>query len=619
MNSAKNNKDAASYNLPSANLNSTKIAYRYWLQIYMIAVIACNLGLLFWDSNGSDTGFWEDWVKQLLNKGYGEFNGNYPPIYIHWLYVVAQIYSHLQIPIENNILLKQLTQLPILFSHLTLTGIVFYLLKTRRANPVHFHAALLITVLNPAIFFNGPIWGQIDVVPEIPVVAALLFGLSKNYKILTFPFYTLGLLTKFQMIAFAPAFGILFFTDYKTHLKSIIGCAAVFIIAFLPSIVTHNFFPAFKLAYIDVLHQYGTTTMGASNIWILLTGNAAPDSILLFGIDKNTFLAPLFTAKHFGMISFASVCLCVFIQGINNLVRKKYTDNNEALTQDILFYAMLCAAAFFTLLPAMHERYLLPAVVMALVYFAVNANKIIYPLAFSFISAFNLAMCLGLKTSSVWPVISWIMLAAFIYGMMELMFKRSWVIFVKDVTEKLFSYRYLFIAVLIISSLALTHELVDRTKIRHLKLAQNEIDLTQLRPIHAHQDYGNLGINKSVNGTVLTLAGRRFSNGLGTHANSQIDYMLPDNVESFSFIVGLDDEVESASIKASVWGDDKLIWESKPFYGAEKDLEPTKLNISNIRKLSLRVSGMDDISGDHADWVQPVITLRKNNELMRTQ
>jgi len=612
MHSDNNNNNAAYQINNQISAPQQTINYSYWLQVYFVAVIICNLGLLFWDSNGSDTGFWEDWVKQLINKGYHGFNGNYPPLYIHWLYVVAQIYSHLQMPVENNIFLKYLTQLPILISHLTLTGVIFSLVKKYKSGPVHFHAALLLTALNPAILFNGSIWGQIDVVPVIPVILALLAGTCNRYRIYTFPLYMIGLLTKFQMIAFAPVFGILFFLDYKSHLKAIVLCIAVFILAFLPYMVSQNFFTAFKLAYVDVLQQYGTTTMGAANIWILLTGNAAPDSILLFGVEKNSILAFIFTAKHFGMISFTFVCVWIFIQGMYNLYKKKYSTNDRQLTQDILFYSLICATAFFTLLPAMHERYLLPAVAISLVCFAVNPGKIVYPLVFSFISAFNLAMCMGIKTSNgVWPAISWLMLAAFCYGILELIYKRSWNIFIKDATSTLFGFKGTFIIFFIVINLILGNYLVETTRIYKMNLAENQIALNKMTPLSARQDYGRLNINKSINGTTLTLAGRRFADGLGTHANSQIDYLIPDTALEFSFIVGLDDETESASVTFSVWGDDKLLWESAPFYGAEKNLQPIKLPIEHVKKLSLRVSGMGDISSDHADWVQPVLTLRK--------
>lgn len=612
MHSDKKNNTAASYALPTTQLTQALIPYSYWLQVYMIAAIIGNFIFLFWDGNGGDIGFWQDWIKQLINKGYHEFNGNYPPVYIHWLYIAGQIYSELQMPVENNIFLKYLTQLPVMFSHLLLTGIVFQLAKKYSSSSAHFHAAMLLTALNPAILFNGPIWGQIDVIPLIPVIAALLAGVSTRYKIYTFPLYCLGLLSKFQMIAFAPVFGILFFTDYKSHLKAMLLCIAVFIVAFLPSIIAHNFFAAFKLAYIDVLHQYGTTTMGASNIWILLTGNASPDSIILFGMDSNNPLAPLFKAKHFGMISFSLVCIMVFTQGIKNLLNKKYHANQAALTNDILFYALICSMAFFTLLPAMHERYLLPAVIVSLVYFAINPSKIFYPLAFSFISAFNLAMAMGIKTSSIWPIISWFMLLAFCYGIMELVFKRSWIIFIKDMTDKLFAFKGLFIVVLVLSCLTLGNQLADMTRIHKPHLAENQIALSQLQPHLTRQDFGRLQIDKSSNGSVLCVAGKRFENGLGTHANSQIDYWLPDNALELNFMFGLDDEIESANVTFSVWGDEQLLWQSQQVYGAERNLEAIKLSLKNIKRLSLRVSSNGDISSDHADWIQPIITLDKN-------
>lgn len=608
MHSSSKNNDAFSYALPK--LPHTLIPYSYWLQVYMIAAIFSNLILLFWDSNG-DLGFWENWIKQLINKGYHEFSGDYPPMFIHWLYLAGQVYSELGLPVERNIFLKYITQLPVMLSHLLLIGIVFQLAKKHSTGAVHFHAVMLLTALNPAILFNGPIWGQIDVIPLMPVIAALLAGISARYKIYTFPLYTLGLLTKFQMIAFAPVFGILFFINYKSHLKSIFLCIAVFILAFLPSIVAHNFLTGLKRAYIDVLHV-GATTMGASNIWILLTGNAAPDTIILFGIDSNNPLAPLFKAKNFGMISFSLVCLAVFLQGIKNILHKKYITDPTALSGDILFYAMICSMAFFTLLPAMHERYLLPAVIVSLVYFSMHPGKAFYPLAFSFISAFNLAMAMGIKTSSIWPVISWLMLFAFLYAIMEFLFKRSWGIFVKDVTDKIFAFRGLFVVVLVISYLTLGNQLVGQTKIRSLVLAENQIALSQLQPHFTRQDYGRLQINKSTNGKVLSVAGKRFENGLGTHANSQIDYLLPNDVLELTFFFGLDDEVESANVTFSVWGDDKLLWQSQPVYGAEKNLELITLPLKNIKSLSLRVSANNDISNDHADWIQPIITLDKN-------
>jgi Gpi18-like mannosyltransferase len=590
----------------------SSIGIANYLQFYLCLAIIFNFGLLFWDGNGGDIGFWEDWVKQLSTNGYQGFNGNYPPIYIHWLHLVGQFYNYLQIPVENNLFLKYLSQIPILLSHLILIGIVYQILKRFYQNTWHFHSCMLLTALNPALFLNGPIWGQIDVIPLIPVLLAILVSTSARYRIFTFPLYTLALLTKFQMIAFAPVMGIIFFRHYKIHL---IGCAislAVIALAFLPSMIAGNFTKSFKLAYIDVLHQYGATTMGAANIWILLTGNAAPDTIILFGVNPDSPLAILFKAKNFGMISFFLVCLAVFLQGLGKLVENKLPTKNPENASQLFFYGMICTAAFFTLLPAMHERYLLPAVIASLIFYALNPGKIIYPLVLSFISAFNVAMCLGIKTASVWPAISWAMVAIFFYVLLELLFGKHWISIVRKAFNTTSGFKYAWLVVLMLGLTYMTHRLYNENRLEYPSLQANQLLLVDLPVAHYKQDYGQLNINKSVNGNRLTANKQRYAIGLGTHANSVIEYKLPANSKTLSLLVALDDEVESASVKFSVWDEEKLLWESKNHYGAEEP-EAAEIDVTGVAHLRLRVDGLNDISGDHANWLSPVLTLDTNS------
>ena len=192
---------------------------------------------------------------------------------------------------------------------------------------------------------------------------------------------------------------------------------------------------------------------------------------------------------------------------------------------------------------------------------------------------------------------------------MEFLFRRSWYIFIKDVIHKLFAFRGLFVTVLVTSYLILGNQLLEQTKIRPLVLTHNQIALNKLQPIFASQDFGSLQIDKSANGNILSVAGKRFENGLGTHANSKIDYILPNNTMELTFLFGLDDEVESANVTFSVWSDDTLLWQSQPVYGSERNLEPVSIALKNITHLSLRVSSNGDISSDHADWIQPILTL----------
>ena len=78
-----------------------------------------------------------------------------------------------------------------------------------------------------------------------------------------------------------------------------------------------------------------------------------------------------------------------------------------------------------------------------------------------------------------------------------------------------------------------------------------------------------------------------------------------------SFMAGLDSSVESADVKFSVWGDGNLLWESPLIYRSEKHPKTIEIELNNIRELSLQVSGVGNISSDHANWINPVLTLPK--------
>lgn len=623
MNATDNNNDCADVVAQpiAKNLNSvarcdnvsawdiSKIDYAIFLQLYLCAVVLSNLCLLFFDGHGGDLGFWQNWVDQLATKGYEDFNGNYPPMFIHWLYLLGQFYDLLAMPIENNLFLKFLSQIPVLVSHLLVTVIIFTLLKKYAQNKVHFHYGMLLTALNPAILFNGPIWGQVDITPLVPLLLAILLSFHSRLGFLSLPFYCLALLTKFQMIAFAPVFGIIFFRNMKVHLLGAGLSVLVFILAFLPSIISGSFVDAFKFAYVNVVQLYGLTTMGASNIWILLTGNAAPDHLMLFGVAPDSLFAIPFTAKYFGMISFSLVCAAVFLRGIYKVIHPQPWISTERHMSITLFYAMVCATAFFTLLPAMHERYLLPAVVVSLAYYAVTPNKIIYPLGLTFISAFNLAMTLGLKTSTLWPAISWIALGLLIYCVLELVFERRWTRYIKQLAFRLASIKLFSLWISLISISYVGYFVYQSSLIHAPELKPNEILLTYIPPISAQQDYGTLKTNQSVHGNVLSVGGKRYRYGLGTHTNSTIEYQVPKNSSTFSFIAGIDDEVESANVKFIVMGDGKLLWESQTQYGFEKDLPVISLDIKNIDRLTLVATSERSINSGHADWVNPIITL----------
>ena len=153
----------------------------------------------------------------------------------------------------------------------------------------------------------------------------------------------------------------------------------------------------------------------------------------------------------------------------------------------------------------------------------------------------------------------------------------------------------------------------QKNVIHHPHLDEGRILLSDRRADFARQDFGSLQINKNVSGGPLIMAGKRYATGLGTHANSHIDYTLPPNAARLSFVAGLDDSIESADVIFSVLGDGQLLWESPVIYGAERRLPETYLDVRGVRKLSFKVVALDKNHNDHANWANIVVELEPDH------
>ena len=81
---------------------------------------------------------------------------------------------------------------------------------------------------------------------------------------------------------------------------------------------------------------------------------------------------------------------------------------------------------------------------------------------------------------------------------------------------------------------------------------------------------------------------------------------------SFTFSVGLNDDVtESLSdVVFHVLGDDKPLWHSQPMNQnlvPAGGLERVTVSVTNVRKLTLRVSSAEIVDTSHTVWVDPMV------------
>lgn len=135
--------------------------------------------------------------------------------------------------------------------------------------------------------------------------------------------------------------------------------------------------------------------------------------------------------------------------------------------------------------------------------------------------------------------------------------------------------------------------------------AAETVSLTSLDLTKMRQGWGKPQIDRSIREKPLSIGGKKFEHGVGTHANSTLWLDLAGGSEKFLASVGVDDAAGgTASITFQIVGDGKKLWESgvmKPNQAA-KEID---LDVKGIKTLLLLVGDADDgVAYDHGDWAE---------------
>ena len=132
--------------------------------------------------------------------------------------------------------------------------------------------------------------------------------------------------------------------------------------------------------------------------------------------------------------------------------------------------------------------------------------------------------------------------------------------------------------------------------------------------------WGNIGINKNLNGDDLNINGKMYENGISMHAfpdeNKEafvkINLPLGSEYKVFESVIGVNKDTENNSKTGSVvflvYGDNKLLYKSG-LKRVTDDGEHITVNIRGISELKLAVTNGDgSYYGDWADWINACIT-----------
>ncbi|MFF1925301.1 NPCBM/NEW2 domain-containing protein [Streptomyces sp. NPDC058221] len=118
----------------------------------------------------------------------------------------------------------------------------------------------------------------------------------------------------------------------------------------------------------------------------------------------------------------------------------------------------------------------------------------------------------------------------------------------------------------------------------------------------AERDRSN-GESGAEDGKPLTLDGKVYEKGIGTHADSGIEVYLGGRCSKFTADAGIDDEIDGyGEVEFSVEADGKVLWTSPKVTGASAAV-PVDVPLDGARHVRLKVTDTNaSKTGDHGDW-----------------
>jgi alpha-galactosidase len=140
-------------------------------------------------------------------------------------------------------------------------------------------------------------------------------------------------------------------------------------------------------------------------------------------------------------------------------------------------------------------------------------------------------------------------------------------------------------------------------------LASDTVSIGSLDLSKVQQGWGQAHADKSVEDHPLSIGGKKFEHGLGTHAVSTLYIDLKDGPEKFTAFVGVDDETKpnQGSVVFRISGDGRELWKSKTMKTGRAP-EKVEVSLKGIKTLLLSVGDAGNgIDYDHADWADAVI------------
>jgi len=320
-----------------------------------IALAATTRG---YDADIGTFSAWAGHAAEGLTSFYSPgYFADYPPGYIYPLWLIGKLRLALGVGFDSPIFLV-LLKLPAILADCATAGLLF-LLGKRHGNSGTSLALAALYAFNPAVILDSAVWGQVDSVLTLPLLLSVM--LLETSPAGAGACFATALLIKPQALIFAPLpllwFGIRLIRRERHAIADPLlfsgTASALFCLAVLPFAMNES--PGWIISkYGGTLASYPFASLNAYNLFALTGGNLAPLGerflFLPYGVWGNIFIVLT--------VLFATM---VMLRG-------------KELSR-LWHVPLFLAVSVFVLSAKMHERYLFPALALALGFYAASRDR----------------------------------------------------------------------------------------------------------------------------------------------------------------------------------------------------------------------------------------------------
>ena len=365
----------------------------YWGGFAFIVVVGLLLRLILcalYRGHDSDMGCFIGWGQDIARNGTQQFYWaaghdwyDYPPGYMLYLGGYSAVLNLFRVD-TGTVLGIFLYMLPAIAADLFLSLLLMSFARKQRINNA---GALILgglVFLNPALLFLTGAWGQIDSILTLWLVVSFLLlldpkpGTVDRNRVLSGAVFGLAVMTKWQALMFGPVYAMahLFLVrwgekeagkDLRDTVLSALAAFAVILLISLPFKGDQGLL-WFVDRFMTASAHYDYATVEAYNYFAFCGAN--------WKRAGEYILPNVLTFKQFGTVAILLAILCGFLTILRRRQAQKRLDNTLSEDKGFLFLAAsLTMALIFTFGHYMHERYVVPILVMLLFAYAFYKDR----------------------------------------------------------------------------------------------------------------------------------------------------------------------------------------------------------------------------------------------------